>query len=793
MNTQPEHGAIAVRHSLNLDWLFGGALPQAFPEDWPDDELALAAGEPGLDDSGFEKVSLPHTVVPLSWNQWDNTTWEKAWTYRRHFDLPADATGRIYLDFEAANVTAHVTLNGKSLGRHFGGYLPFSFEITDSVKAKGNVLAVLVDARFNINVPPNIPAPVHSEAVDYWQPGGIYGSVTLRAVPTTHITDVAATPREVLDAAKRRVDITCYVDAATASKGGHVDVELQGLDGKVIATASSPVAPIPAGESEISLVIDGLASVELWDVDSPNLYRVVSTLWSGDDESHSHRTRIGFREARFELDGFYLNGRRVYIFGVNRHQHYPFAGFAMPARVQRRDAELMRNDLNSIMVRCSHYPQLSSFLDACDELGLLVWEESAGWQYVGDDEWQQRATEDIAAMIKRDRNRPSIIIWAARLNETPDHPELYAATEAMVKSMDDSRATSGTSHGPYQLTKYWKHDVFSYDDYAIDILPDGDHRPTLRPPREDLPYLIAETVTTWSSPARLYRRADDALVQQHQAMDYAYVHNIARGNKHYSGILAWSGFDYQAGHVVNYRGMKTSGMIDTFRVLKPGAAMYRAQIDPSVKVVVEPAFTWDPPVERQFSPGRDNRTIGDTWGPGEKAVIFSNCDRLEVSVGGKHRATVHPQKAEFPNLLTAPSIVDLRTDGRGGVDLLIEGYIDDKLVFTRAYSGDRSKDVLSASADDDAIFADGVDATRVELAIRDEYGNARGKSQVRVDVEVRGPGVLIGEPVFDFSETGAVGAVWVRSSGDGQTGPITVRASHQVLGSVSANVEARAQ
>jgi beta-galactosidase len=518
---------------------------------------------------------------------------------------------------------------------------------------------------------------------------------------------------------------------------------------------------------------------------------VVTTLSPSDGDQHTHRTRIGFREARFELDGFYLNGRRLYLFGANRHQHYPYAGFAMPARVQRRDAELLRNELNCVMVRCSHYPQFSAFLDACDELGLLVWEESAGWQYVGDDEWQRRASEDIAAMVVRDRNRPSVIIWAARLNETPDHPELYAATEAMVKQLDDTRATSGTSHGPYQLTPFWKHDVFSYDDYAIDVLPNGDYRPTLRPPREDFPYLIAETVTSWSSPARLYRRADSAVIQQHQAMDYAHVHNRARGDSHFSGVLAWSGFDYQAGHIVNYRGMKTSGMIDIFRVPKPGAAMYRAQIDPAVRIVLEPAFTWDPPVERQFAPGRDNRTVGETWGPGEAAVIFSNCDRLEVSVGGVHRASVRPDREGFPNLVTAPSFVDLRMDGRAGADLLIEGYLGDELVATQRYSGDRGADVLTVTPDDDEIVADGVDATRVQLAVADKFGELRGSSEARLTLELRGPGVLIGEPIFDFSETGAVGAVWVRSRGDGDAGLITLRASHHGLGSASASVQAR--
>lgn len=786
VTTPLNHGSVAVRYALNADWLFGEPIANPSPVDWPDHEMAAAAADPDLDEATFVVVQLPHTVVPLSWTNWDHTAWEQVWPYRKHFDVPGEMVGsRLFLDFEAANVAATVTLNGVRLGRHWGGYLPFSFEITDLVKPAGNVLAVLLDARFNLNVPPNLPPPAQSEDVDYWQPGGIHGTVTLRAEAPVYVRDVVATPRQVLDPAARRLEITAFVDALEPVSGATLEVALQSLDGAVLARLTGPATGLGAGASELSLTLEDLAGVELWDVDSPVLYRVLTTLRVAEGRRAQHRTRIGFREARFEREGFFLNGRRRYLFGANRHQHFPYAGFAMPARVQRRDAELLRGALNCVMVRCSHYPQSGAFLDACDELGLLVWEESAGWQYVGDDLWRTRAEEDITAMVVRDRNRPSVIIWAARLNETPDHPDWYAKTEAMVKALDDTRATSGTSHGAYQQTPYWQHDVFAYDDYSIDISPEGDHRPTLLPPREDRPYLIGETVTTWSSPARLYRRADGAEVQQHQAMDYAYVHDLARADPRYVGVLAWSAIDYHAGHRVNSRGMKTSGMIDTFRVLKPGAAMYRAQVERSVRLVLEPAFTWDPPVDGQQEHGDDNRTLGSSWGPGARAVIFCNCERIEVTVGGVHRATGRPDTEAFPHLVTAPTIVDLSMPSRQGADLLLEGYVGDELVITRQFSGSHHDDRLVVTTDDDEIAADGVDATRIQLGIADRFGQLRGRSQAQLTVEVTGPGVLIGEPVFDLTDTGAVGAVWVRSRGVADAGVISVVVGHPGLGHVS--------
>jgi beta-galactosidase len=784
MTTHYVPGSAVRRQQLASDWRFS-PVDNPLPENWADESVAAANAAPGLDDSAFELVSVPHALAPLSWRQWDKSGWEKVWSYRNHFDLPKGATGRIFVDFEAVMTNATVSINGVRVGKHLGGYLPFSFEITDQVKASGNVLAVLVDSRFNLNVPPNIPIPVQSESIDFWQPGGIYGSVSIRFVPDAFITDVVAMPLDVLDPVRRRVEVSCSVDARVPLTGATVKVVLQDAEGNEVASTETATERLEGGQvTEIGLVLDSLEDVELWGVDAPTLYTVVTTIEGDGIDSSVHRTRIGFREARFELDGFYLNGERLYLFGANRHQHYPFAGFAMPARVQRKDAEILRTELNCVMVRCSHYPQLSSFLDACDELGLLVWEESPGWQYVGDDEWRERATDDIRSMVLRDRNRPSVIIWGARLNETPDHPEFYSATEAMVKELDPTRATSGTMCGLLYPTEDFQHDVFAYDDYSIDVLPDGDHRPTLLPPREHKPYLIAETVTSWSSPARLYRRADEAVVQQHQAMDYAHVHNLARSDSRYTGVLAWSGFDYLAGHVVNYQGIKTSGMADLFRVLKPGAAMYAAQVDPAVRVVLAPAFTWDPPTG-----AADARAVSGGWGPGEKAVVFSNCDRIEVTVGGVHRATARPDRENFPHLVTAPTIVDLTIpEGLFAPELLLEGFIGNERVIVRRFDGDRSGDRLVARADDDRIASDGVDATRVEFGIADRFGELRGSVPASVAVELSGPGELIGETPFDLASTGGSGAVWVRSR-EGEGGTLELRLSHPQYGTATASIE----
>ncbi len=188
-------------HSFGTGWRFG---------------LASAGSDrPEFDDGGFAEVTLPHTVTPLSWRDWDPAAWERVWMYRKRFDAPSGHRGkRVFLDFAAAMTRATVTLNGTEVADHLGGYLPFSVEVGSLLRARGNVLAVRLDSTFNLNVPPDRPAPEPAISVDYWQPGGIYRDVRLRVVPQAFLADVFAKPVSVLDPAARQVVVQATVDAA---------------------------------------------------------------------------------------------------------------------------------------------------------------------------------------------------------------------------------------------------------------------------------------------------------------------------------------------------------------------------------------------------------------------------------------------------------------------------------------------------------------------------------------------------------------------------------------------------
>jgi beta-galactosidase len=726
-------------------------------------------------------VTLPHTVTPLSWRNWDPHAWEQTWVYRKHFATPPAKTDgfRVFLDVDAALTGSTLVLNGQPLPSSTGGYLPFSAELTGCLSDRDNVLAVTLDSRFNLDVPPNRPAPSNPRSIDYWEPGGIYRDARLRIVPQVFLCDVFAKPVNVLTGAQRAVQVQCTLDAAIVPHG-NLTVAVELLDGdQTVATTSVPVMISQTGQVTVTGTLSGLAAITLWDTGNPKLYTVRARLRAGATTLHERRVRIGFREARFTPDGFFLNGNRVKLFGLCRHQFFPFAGGALPARVQRRDAEIMRRELNCNVVRCSHYPQSEDFYDACDELGLMVWDEIPGWGYLGDTAWQQAAYQDLQNMIIRDRNHPCVIVWGAMPNEAGVHIAEYTRYKELAHALDDSRPTGGDS---YPSDASFVFDVFSNHDYSSQTGPDGLRSATLAPPVDAAgkAYLICEAIGTLSGPALAYRRTSPQQLQQGLATAHAAVHDISFSDERYCGAIAWAGFDYLSDAAGNcFGGVKYVGVVDLFRTLKPGAAIYQSQLDPAVRPVIQPAFYW------QFGPDYPV-TILPT------AMICANLDLLEVYVDGAHFATVAPDTENYGHLPYPPSFADFSgINGSTLPELRIDGYSGGVQVASRTFSADTSRDRLAVAADDTELIADGRDATRVEFRAVDAHRNQRPYVPGDVRLSVTGPGVLIGDSPFAFGDAGGAGAVWIRTL-PGSPGTITVRADHPALGSATAVIRALA-
>jgi beta-galactosidase len=779
-----------VTYNLNQNWLF--------------DTYKTGSEDPGYNDSGFARVDLPHTVVPLSWGGWDPTTWENVWIYRKHFSGAQLTQGRVFVKFNGALVNATVYVNGtlvlphplpiynKSNVYHAGGYLPWSVEVTSYINdGDDNVLAVKLDSTW-LQVPPE----GHSggaESVDYLQPGGIYRDVAVVQVPDTFLSDVFANPQDVLTK-DRYVGVQATLDS-TAAGSATVTAEL--LDGtQVLATTKPVTANTVNGTTSVSLTITGIGDVTYWSPDNPKLYTVQTTVTAG-SSTHTVSTTIGFRKATFADAGFYLNSDTALtkIFGLNRHQLFPYIGMAAPARLQRKDAELLRNELNCTMVRCSHYPQSPDFLDACDELGLMVWEEAPGWIYVSPDAgWRNIVRDNVHDMVIRDRSRPSVIIWGTRLDEayeTASNEDLFSAkpnnTKSIASGLDPTRQSTGAM-GAYSMD-YWDEDVYSHDDYKHS---DGNAQlsvPLASPKgKPEKPYFVSEAVGALDG-SHTYRWIDLSSTLAIQARQHAQVHNIAQGPDRYAGLLGWCGIDYASlnGGAAIWMGLKTPGVLDTFRVPKPGAAIYQSQVPTSKRLVIAPAFFWD---------------SGENDGPGKGSMIATNCARLEIYLGTEHLTTGYPDTTNYPHLAHPPVVVDLAVSPKANPELIIEGYLTktstsgEKPAITLTMTADTSGDKLELTADDPSIVGDGSDATRITFQTTDFYGNHRPHDEGTVTLSLTYPGqvqpaVLVGGPSFDFATYGSVGGGFVRSlpmNGQPDSVVATVTASHPNYKTVSVPV-----
>ena len=739
-------------HAFNQDWLFGGAY-------------VSGAETPGFSESGFTNVTLPHTVTPLSWGDWDHTSWEKVWVYRKHINQSALAGGRVFVDFQGVMTSATMYLGGVQIAEHQGGYLPWSVELTPHLAAGDNVLAVVVDARW-LDVPPSGNAK-GAPSVDYLQPGGVYRDAALRIVPEVFISDVFVKPTNVLSA-HPGVDVQFTIDAARVPSQP-VTLSAAVLDGaNQLGALSGAVSINQTGQTVATLSLTGLSGISLWSPDSPKLYQVKTTL-AADGVPHTFVVRTGFREATFRTDGFFLNGERLQIFGLNRHQLFPYTGMAAAERLQRRDAELLRNELNCNMVRCSHYPQSPYFLDACDELGLMVWEEPPGWQFLGDSAFQALVLENVRDMVLRDRNRPSVIVWATRLNETANNTALYAQARQLAGTLDGTRQTTGAMTN--QSTTGWAEDVFAYDNYDS-----SNGNATIRPPVSGVPYMVSEAVGALDG-APLYRWVDTEATLAIQCKMHAQVHDIAMSNSGYAGLLGWAAIDYASLNGGNriWHNVKWPGVLDTFRVPKPGAAFYRSQVDPAVTPVILPVFFWD------FGPG------SPASGPGAGTMIATNCDRLEIFVGGQHFATGTPDRQDFAHLPHPPVIVDLTVDGTGSPELRVDGFLGTQHVATLQMSSDTRQDRLVLTVDDTSIAGDGNDMTRFTFRALDAFGNQRPNVTGDVTLALSGPATMIAENPFAFATYGGVGGGFIRSK-PGTAGSVTVTTTHPTLGQASGSL-----
>ena len=587
--------------SLNNGW--------EFVTEWSDD---FAAGK-GM----AETVRLPHTVREIPQHYADEMSYQMISGYRYRLTLPEEARGnRVFVRFDGAAHIATVFLNGQELLTHSCGYTAFSVELTGLIQpGEESWLAVRLDSTENPAVPP------FGFVIDYLTYGGLYRPCWLDIRPQTLIEDIfVSTPTEHTAA------VVLTLSEPDGEEGDIPATRLRLLDGDCCVLEESG--------RQLDYTIT-LPSAKMWSLETPNLYTLEAALLDENGEATDVKSvQFGFRVAEFRADGFYLNGEKTFLRGLNRHQCYPYIGYAAPDSLQVEDARILKEELGVTAVRTSHYPQSQAFIDACDRLGLLVFTEMPGWQHIGDTSWKAQAVENVREMVRQYRNHPSVVLWGVRINESLDDDEFYRETNMVAHALDKTRPTSGVR---YLEKSSLLEDVYAFNDFSFAGQGAGVKPKEKVTPDTTKAFLVSEH-NGHMFPTKPY---DTWQRRQEHAMRHARVQNDAAASGVHAGCFGWCMFDYPthrdfgSGDRVCYH-----GVMDAFRNPKLAAALYASQQD--VTPVLEIGSTMD----IGDYPASD---MGDVW-------IFTNADEVRLYKNGIYVTSL--KNSPYTGLPHGPLLMD---------------------------------------------------------------------------------------------------------------------------------------
>ncbi len=506
-----------------------------------------------FDSADTVEVRIPHTVKETPFNYFSEDEYQTVSRYERSIFAPEEWAGsRVLLTFDGVAHYAQVFLNGEKIGEHYSGYTAFTLDISDALSyGEENQLTVKVDSRESLNIPP------FGNVIDYMTYGGIYRDVYIDVKNATYISDVFVRPG------------ACGRIESDISILGEISAEM-----KIVQSLFDGKNEIRILENDAKSTLSLKGRVENitpWDIDNPMIYTLKTQLWQGDGLVDTHEVKIGFRDAEFRKDGFYLNGKRLKIRGLNRHQSYPYVGYAMPRSMQEMDADVLKYELGLNTVRTSHYPQSHYFLDRCDEIGLLVITEIPGWQHIGDEKWQDQAVRNVEEMILQYRNHPSIILWGVRINESRDNEALYKRTNALAHSLDPTRQTCGVRN--FKKSQLLE-DVYTYNEFLHDGKRPGCDPKSAVTSDKDKPYMITE-YNGHMYPTKSFDCEDHRV---EHALRHARVLDAVASYDDIAGSCGWCMADYNthkdfgSGDRICYH-----GVTDMFRNPKLAASVYASQ------------------------------------------------------------------------------------------------------------------------------------------------------------------------------------------------------------------------
>jgi beta-galactosidase len=600
----------------------------------------------------WETVRLPHTahLEPRVVND----LWQGEVLYKRSILAEQDWSGKaVWVRFEAGMMAASVYLNGERVHFYKGGYLPFTVDLSDHLQyGEQNELLVHLDNRHN-----PITGPKPLEILDMTMYSGLYREARLFVRDALHITDEILANQvggggvfvhyPEVSSERAKVGVQTHVqNTDIRERSFELRQELFEGDRLVGSTTKGGIRLKPGAAQHFDQTID-VVDPALWSPDDPNLHRLVTTILDGERAVDLRETQIGIRTVEITPEGVFINGKSKFLRGVNRHQEYPYVGYAISPKANYRDAKLIK-EAGFDYVRLSHYPQSPHFMQAADEIGIVLLTSILGWQFYNNDpDFSDQVVQTCRDLVRRDRNHPSVIAWECGLNETEMPLDLITRLH-----------TAFHEEYPYPggFSASWTPEVYDIFLQARQHrLPDSDSDWS-KPEMTGKPYFVTEygdweyyaqnaglNQDQWAdlkeeerSSRQLLRHGEARLLQQATNLQEAHNDNyttpaIADGY--------WVMFDYNRGYADD---LEASGLASIERIPKPAYHFFRSQRDadetsglydsgPMVFIANE----W-----RSESP-RDVR-------------IFSNAEEVELFVNGESIGRQQPDQDRISVNLNHP-------------------------------------------------------------------------------------------------------------------------------------------
>lgn len=708
---------VVLKLSANGYWKFyRGSAPKGSKIGEETSQRNLLAYQVDYDDSTWETVHLPHTVREERLNCSGGYNYVGECWYRKKFYIEKDWVGKhLFLEFEGAMQRADVWLDGVPFSVRYGGFLPMGFDLSNLSEGE-HLIVIKLDNSDSYDIPPAKP----QGELDFCYFGGLYRNAWMYVADKLHFS-LAVHQNKVASGglfvrypfvSEEKADVrvrTHIVNGYAQVSRGEVRLFFNGQE------MASKQLEFPANEElecEFDFIVE---NPNLWSPENPYLYDLTAKIYLNNDLVDERTERIGIRHIVFEKDGIVINGKKSFINGVNRHQEYPYVGFALPDSLQYRDLKLLR-DMGTRCIRIAHYPPDSTFMKYCDELGILCIIPTPGWQiHPNNVQFDMRSYENTRRIIRWHRNHPSVLMWEPILNET-DYPEYFALEQLRCvreECADGESYCACDLHGrcselfPVHLSigndKGIPEFVREYGDSYIEQYGPMDTTYRVRRGKNTGFYTGGESAMLWSANARYewYRR----LVEDTNAC----------------GGCIWAGIDHNRGYEPTEAAV---GMLDFLRLKKYSYYMFECQQD--FELVGGKCF------------------IASEWTEesSHNVSVYTNCEEIRLFLNGKE---VGRLSANGKTNLHAPVIFENVPFEKG--TLRAEGIVKDKTVAVyEVRTPEKAVKLLLVPHFEDLQewVADGADLLMVHVLAVDEFGTVDGSFESEVSFTVEGDATIVG-------------------------------------------------